>query len=102
MSNRPPQTTSSLESIASSATLKAPTVYRILSGFGSVASTAILAIIGLVWSEVRSEWRELKDSVAEIRHELDRQPSPEEFNKLRDKVDQINERVIRIESRFDE
>ena len=43
-----------------------------------------------------------KSQIADIRHELDRQPSPEEFDKLREKVDQINDRMIRIESRFDE
>lgn len=100
--DRPPHTTTSIETIAARATLGAPTLYRIVSGLGSAASTVILALVGFAWNEVRNEWRDLKESIAEIRHELDRQPSPEEFDKLRDKVDQINERVIRIESRFDE
>lgn len=99
---RPEHQTQSVEAIAAKAVVGAPTVLRIVSGLGSFASTAILAIIGLAWTEVRDEWRELKSSVADIRHELDRQPKPEEFEKLRDRVEQINERLIRIESRFDE
>lgn len=102
MAERPVQSTTSVETLVAKTTVAAPTLYRIVSGFGSIASTAVLAIIGMAWSEVRSEWRELKDSVAEIRQELDKQPSPEEFEKLRDKVEQINDRLIRIESRFDE
>jgi hypothetical protein len=91
-----------VEAIVAKATIGAPTVYRIFSSIGSIASTAILALIAFVWSEVRTEWKEMKNGIAEIRHELDRQPSPEEFVKLRDRVEQINERLIRIEARFDE
>jgi hypothetical protein len=101
-SDRDRQSTTSIETLAAKATLQAPTLYRIFSGLGSAASTVILAIVGFAWSEVRDEWRDLKTQITEIRHELDRQPSPEEFDKLRDKVDQINERMIRLESRFDE
>ena len=34
--------------------------------------------------------------------ELDAQPSPEEFQRMRDKLEQVNDRLIRIEARFDE
>ena len=101
-SDRPTHTTTSIETIAARATLGAPTLYRIVSGLGSAASTVILALVGFAWSEVRDEWRDLKSQIADIRKELDRQPSPEEFDKLREKVDQINDRMIRIEARFDE
>jgi len=75
---------------------------RIFSGIGSAASTVVLALIGIAWNEVRTEWSELKASVESIKLEIAQQPSPEEFEKLRDRVEQINERLIRIESRFDE
>lgn len=101
-SDRPSQSTQAVEALAARATVSAPTLYRIVSGLGSAASTTVLAIVGLAWSEVRDEWRDLKAQIADIRQELDRQPSPEEFDKLRSKVDQINERMIRIEARFDE
>ena len=100
--DRPLHQTQSVEAIAARATVAAPTLYRIVSGLGSAASTVILAIVGMAWSEVRDEWRDLKSQIGEIRKELDRQPSPEEFDKLRDKVGEINERMIRIEARFDE
>jgi hypothetical protein len=97
-SDRQTHLTGSLESLAARATVGAPTLYRVFSGIGSVASTVILALIGLAWSEVRTEWKELKETIADIRHELDRQPSPEEFEKLRERVEQINERLIRMEA----
>lgn len=101
-SDRRSEPTNSIEAIAQRATIGAPTVYRIFSGIGSVASTLLLAIIGMLWQEVRGEWRELKAQITEIRHELDRQPSPEEFQKVRDKVDVINDRLIRLEAKINE
>lgn len=101
-SDRRSEATNSIEAIAQRATIGAPTVYRIFSGIGSVASTLLLAIIGMLWQEVRGEWRELKAQITEIRHELDRQPSPEEFQKVRDKVDVINDRLIRLEAKINE
>ena len=100
--DRNPATSGNLEALAARATVGAPTMFRILSGMGSFASTVVLALVGYAWSEVRAEWKDLKDGIAEIRHELDRQPSPEEFDKLREKVEQVNDRLIRIEARFDE
>jgi hypothetical protein len=101
-SGRQSQSTVNLEAIAHRATIGAPLAYRIFSGIGGVASTAILAIIGFAWQEVRDEWRELRKSIAEIRNDLDAQPSPEEFQRMRDKLEQVNDRLIRIEARFDE
>ena len=51
---------------------------------------------------MRAEWVELRAELAEIRIKLAEQPEPEEFKALRAKVDLINEKVIRIEARFDE
>ena len=99
--DRLPQSSINIESLAANAKVGAPLVYRMLSGIGGVASTAILAIIGFAWTEVRDEWRDLKSSIADIRKELDAQPSPEEFQRMRDKLEQVNDRLIRIESRFD-
>ena len=100
--DRLPQSSMNLEALAANAKVGAPLVYRMLSGIGGVASTAILAIIGFAWTEVRDEWRDLKNSIADIRKELDAQPSPEEFQRMRDKLEQVNDRLIRIEARFDQ
>ena len=100
-SDRLPQSSMNIEALAANAKVGAPLVYRMLSGIGGVASTAILAIIGFAWTEVRDEWRDIKSSIADIRKELDAQPSPEEFQRMRDKLEQVNDRLIRIEARFD-
>lgn len=96
--DRTPATSANLEALVARAHVGAPTLFRVFSGIGSFASTVILALVGYAWSEVRDEWKELKSAIVEIRHELDRQPSPEEFEKLRERVEQINERLIRMES----
>lgn len=102
MADRPRESTTSIEALAARAHIGAPTAFRIFSSIGNLASTVILALIGFAWTEVRDEWRELKQNIADIRKELDAQPSPEEFQRMRDKLEQVNDRLIRIESRFDE
>lgn len=100
--DRQPANSFNLEAIAARSTVGAPLVYRMISSVGGVASTVILAVGGFAWSEVRDEWRELKSSIAEIRKEIDRQPTPEEFEKLQDKVDQVNDRLIRLEAKMNQ
>lgn len=102
MADRPPQSTTSVEALVANAKIGAPTAFRIFSSIGNLASTIILALIGIAWTEVRDEWRELKANIEDIRKELDAQPSPEEFQRMRDKLEQVNDRLIRIEARFDE
>ncbi len=100
--DRQSQSSLNIEALASRATIGAPLLYRIFSGIGGFASTAILAIIGFAWTEVRDEWREMRTTIESIREDLNKQPTPEEFEKLRERVEQVNERLIRIEARFDE
>jgi len=96
------RTSVSIETAIARGHVALPTAFKWFQSVGSLASTVLLALAGFAYNSVSSEWRELKTAVQEIRHELDKQPSPEEYNKLRDKVAEINERLIRIESRFDE
>lgn len=91
-----------LEALAANARIGAPLMFRIFSSIGSLASTLMLAIIGFAWTEVHDEWKALKANIEDIRKELDAQPSPEEFQRMRDKLEQVNDRLIRIEARFDE
>lgn len=88
--------TGSVESISS---LKVSTAYRMLSSVGSVASTIILALVAIVYNEVRDEWRELKNSVSAIQKELDTAPTAAEFDQVRSKLQNLNDRVIVIENR---
>ena len=100
--DRNPATSANLEAMVSRAQVGAPFLFRVFSGIGSFSSTVVLALVGYAWTEVREEWKELKTAISEIRHELDQQPSPEEFDKLRDRVEQINERLIRMEAKVDD
>ena len=88
--------TGSVESIQS---LKITTAYRMLSSVGSVASTIILALVAIVYNEVRDEWRELKNNVSAIQKELDTAPTSVEFDQVRSKLQNLNDRVIVIENR---
>ncbi len=91
-----------LEALAANARIGAPLMFRIFSSIGSLASTLLLAIIGFAWTEVHDEWKALKANIEDIRKELDAQPTPEEFERMRDKLEQVNDRLIRIEARFDQ
>lgn len=78
-------------------TVKVSTAFRVVASVGAFASTIILALIGVTYQTVASEWRSLRSEINEIREEQKKSTKSEEFVKLRDKVDDINERVIRIE-----
>ena len=100
--DRLPQSSMNLEALAANARIGAPLMFRIFSSIGSLASTLLLAIIGFAWTEVHDEWKALKANIEDIRKELDAQPTPEEFERMRDKLEQVNDRLIRIEARFDQ
>ena len=100
--DRLPQSSMNLEALAANARIGAPLMFRIFSSIGSLASTLLLAIIGFAWTEVHDEWKALKANIEDIRKELDAQPAPEEFQRMRDKLEQVNDRLIRIEARFSE
>ena len=96
------RTSGSVEAAFARGQVALPTAFKLFQSLGSLASTVLLAILAFAYNTVSHEWSVLKTAVQEIRRELDKQPSPEEYNRLRDKVQEINERLIRIESRFDE
>jgi len=100
--SEPVRTSGSVEAVFARGQVALPTAFKLFQSLGSLASTVLLAILAFAYNTVSHEWSELKTAVQEIRSELDKQPSPEEYNRLRDKVQEINERLIRIESRFDE
>ena len=83
---------------------------------GSIVSPILLSIAGYLYNTVHSEWVEMKTEVAIIRRELDKMPTPEESDKLReqilaadplvrekledlsDRVRDLNERTVLVES----
>jgi len=100
--DRPSASTLNVEALAQNAKIGLPLALRIISGLGNTSATILLALVGYAYSSIHAEWAELKATVEAIKTEVSRMPTPEEYQRLRDKVDQVNERLIRIESRFDE
>lgn len=100
--DRLPASTLNVETLANNAKIGLPLAMRIISGLGNTSATILLALVGYAYSTIHAEWTELKATVEAIKVEVSRMPTPEEYQRLRDKVDQVNERLIRIESRFDE
>ena len=89
------QSTSSVEAIRASA----PAILKVLAGANSTAPTVILALIGLLYSEFRTEWAALQTDVSVIRQEVDKMPTSEEYQRLFARVESLTERVIVLESR---
>ncbi len=99
---RNPISTASMEAYIQKATVSMPTFYKVFSSLGSAASTLLLAIIGYTYNTVHDEWKSLKDDISEVRQALGQMPTPEEYERLRDKVELINERLIKLEVRLEE
>lgn len=89
--------TDSVESIASKAVVGLPTMWRIITVIGSVASTIILVIASFAINLVRQEWTELRAEVKEMRHRLEEMPDAATLNRLADDVQDLSRRVGRLE-----
>ena len=87
--------TASVEALKASA----PAILKVLSGANATAPTVILALIGLLYSEFRTEWASVKTDVSVIRQEVDKMPTSEEYQRLFARVESLTERVIVLESR---
>lgn len=80
-------------------------MWRVITVTGSIASTIVLVVIGFAGDLIRTEWRELRAEVREMRHRLDAMPDPSTLNKLSDDVQDLGRRVDRLETqvnRWDE
>lgn len=95
------QSGTNIDAKISHQTVSLPFAWRLVSGLGSAASTILLALLALVYQGLSTEWQALKSTVAEIREEMDRMPPPEEVERLRDHVQNLNDKIIRIEAKFD-
>lgn len=90
----------SLETFAGNAVVGVPLMWRVVTLIGSLASTIVLVTIGFAGDLIRSEWRELRAEVREMRHRLDSMPDGETLNKLSDDVQDLGRRVDRLESEY--
>jgi len=90
--------TGSVESIASKAVVGLPTMWRVVTIIGSVASTIILVIASFAFNLVREEWKELRAEVKEMRDRLQEMPDAATLNRLADDVQDLSRRVGRLEN----
>ena len=92
--------TGSVESIASKAVVGLPTMWRIVTVIGSLASTIILLLGSLAFNMMREEWKELRAEVKEMRHRIDEMPDGATLNRLADDVQDLGRRVDRLETQI--
>ena len=89
--------TGSVEAIASKAVIGLPTMWRVVTVIGSLASTIVLLVLTFAFNMVREEWKELRAEVKEMRHRLDEMPDGQTLRRLADDVQDLGRRVDRIE-----
>jgi len=92
--------TGSVEAIAAKAVVGLPTMWRVVTVIGSLASTIVLLVLTFAFNMVREEWKELRAEVKEMRHRLDEMPDGSTLNRLADDVQDLGRRVDRIETQI--
>ena len=90
--------TGSVEAIASKTVVGLPTMWRIVTVIGSVASTIVLVYASFAFNLVREEWKELRQEVKEMRTRLEEMPDAATLNRLADDVQDLGRRVGRLEN----
>ena len=92
--------TGSVEAIAAKAVVGLPTMWRIVTVIGSLASTIILLLGSFAFNMMREEWKELRAEVKEMRHRIDEMPDGATLNRLADDVQDLGRRVDRMETQI--
>ena len=90
--------TGSVESLAAKAVVGLPTMWRVVTVIGSLASTIILLLGSFAFNMMREEWKELRAEVKEMRHRLDEMPDGATLNRLADDVQDLGKRLGRLEN----
>ena len=90
--------TGSVESLAAKAVVGLPTMWRVVTVIGSLASTIILLLGSFAFNMMREEWKELRAEVKEMRHRLDEMPDGQTLNRLADDVQDLGRRLGRLEN----
>lgn len=94
--------TGSIETIASKAVIGLPTMWRVITVIGSIASTIVLVVVTFAFNLVREEWKELRAEVKEMRHRIDDLPDGPSLRRLADDVQDLGRRVDRVESQINQ
>ena len=92
--------TGSVEAIAAKAVVGLPTMWRIVTVIGSLASTIILFLGSIAFNMMHEEWKELRAEVKEMRHRIDEMPDGATLNRLADDVQDLGRRVDRMETQL--
>jgi len=92
--------TGSVEALASKSVVGLPTLWRVVTVIGSLASTIVLVVLTFAFNLVREEWKELRAEVKEMRHRIDDLPDGPSLRRLADDVQDIGRRVDRIETQI--
>ena len=90
--------TGSVESLAAKAVVGLPTMWRVVTVIGSLASTIILLLGSFAFNMMREEWVELRNEVKEMRSRLEEMPDAATLNRLADDVQDLGRRVGRLEN----
>jgi Tfp pilus assembly protein PilO len=86
--------------MAAKAVVGLPTMWRIVTVIGSLASTIILLLGSFAFNMMAEEWRELRAEVKEMRHRIDEMPDGATLNRLADDVQDLSKRVGRLETQI--
>jgi cell division protein FtsB len=89
-----------MESMAAKAVVGLPTMWRVITVIGSIASTVVLVVVSFAFNLVREEWKELRAEVKEMRHQINDLPDGPSLRRLADDVQDIGRRVDRIETQI--
>jgi len=98
VASNPP--TGSIESLAAKTVVTLPTMWRVVTVIGSLASTIILLLGSFAFNMMREEWKELRAEVKEMRHRIDEMPDGATLNRLADDVQDLGRRVDRLETQI--
>jgi Tfp pilus assembly protein PilO len=91
-----------MESIATKAVVGLPTMWRVITVIGSIASTIILVVVTFAFNLVQDEWKELRAEVKEMRNQINDLPDGASLRRLADDVQDIGRRVDRIETQINQ
>ena len=86
-----------MEALAAKAVVGLPTMWRVITVIGSIASTIILVVVSFAFNLVREEWKELRAEVKEMRHQINDLPDGHTLRRLADDVQDLGRRVDRLE-----
>jgi cell division protein FtsB len=89
-----------MESMAAKAVVGLPTMWRVITVIGSIASTVVLVVVSFAFNLVQEEWKELRAEVKEMRHQINDLPDGPSLRRLADDVQDIGRRVDRIETQI--